>query len=200
MVECRQIKPHEKQTATQNNGNIANKRANWLKRGKARENAGYKVAIGYHWNLIGLKSGASFFGPIIEQSEANPDQFRITVDVWSKFALSRFQNAPSCLPYNSYYTNWENLIQNHPPPCTLSGSSDSSPVIFFPPRYTTGWNVALYCDSKDDKGCFRIHIVDAIKEEDTKLLVLQLSFICGHSWKLHRQFFCIYSPLKFKGK
>ena len=27
---------------------------------KARENAGYKVAIGYHWNLIGLKSGASF--------------------------------------------------------------------------------------------------------------------------------------------
>ena len=75
---------------------------------KARENAGYKVAIGYHWNLIGLKSGASFFGPIIEQSEANPDQFRITVDVWSKFALSRFQNAPSCLPYNSYDTNWEN--------------------------------------------------------------------------------------------
>ena len=27
---------------------------------KVRENAGYKVAIGYHWNLIGLKSGASF--------------------------------------------------------------------------------------------------------------------------------------------
>ena len=48
---------------------------------KVRENAGYKVAIGYHWNLIGLKSGASFFGPIIEQSEASPDQFRITVDV-----------------------------------------------------------------------------------------------------------------------
>ena len=30
------------------------------KQTKVRENAGYKVAIGYHWNLIGLKSGASF--------------------------------------------------------------------------------------------------------------------------------------------
>ena len=37
--------------------------------------------------------------------------------------------------------------------------------------------MALYCDSKDDKGCFRIHIVDATKEEGTKLLVFRPSFL-----------------------
>ena len=46
---------------------------------KAWENAGYKVAIGYHWNLIGLKSGASF----LDQSKSKVKQTQTNSELLS---------------------------------------------------------------------------------------------------------------------
>lgn len=75
----------------------ANEQTNKLT--KVRENAGYKVAIGYHWNPIGLKSGASF----LDQSYSKVKQTQTNSELLS-MSDQNLLHLGFRMPLTDYYT------------------------------------------------------------------------------------------------
>ena len=79
--------PSAKKENTQNSQwELKVKKANRLKRGKARENAGDQVVIDFSFASYWLRESRKLFGPITERSKAKPMQSRKNLDPLFKIA------------------------------------------------------------------------------------------------------------------